>query len=643
MKKIIFTSFALIFSVFAWAEYSMLIHRSEGKTTVANCESLDSVKCVGKNLKLFKKSAESVGEITEILFSTLDSVTFLDADALIPRDTVYLTFSDNMVKCVNPYESSVNITTEGACVTVKSSAYYKDIVYVLSGSASDGFFAIDSERRFKVILNNLTLTSKKVTSPIRSFSKKTMSIMLKGNNTLTDSPTDTCNAVIRSKGQIVFEASNGSLVVDAKQKRGIQSGDYVQINGGKISISSVLGNCIRANDYFYMTDGSLTMNGGGLNVTNGYFQMDGGSMSVSSSLKDVKIIDVETEFVDEDGDTIADATHGAFYLNKGDIAFNVRGDGSRFVKTDGDIVVKGGSIKGLMAGSSFLADDGEVENATAMKAGGVIKFLGGVHALSSSPSALGVRLLSSDNGMTFGGGVDISLADSSDLFRYVNSNGEDDAKNPAAIKSDNPVSINLCNMYIRTDNYSSGIWTEADIEINDGAVIVADCKQECIRIKKDRGSAKFNGGYFVGTTRSASSPFTGLVSPRGGLFVAASQARFTPSLGANTNACFVDVAYDGSPIQMTDETGKVLLSHKGIPSVVLADTLPGCYCIGGPFVANETYLYKWGGELKGDNVVGNTGFVLDGVYKGGNSLDVWADRLKFAEKIIKPSPDEEGD
>ena len=636
MKKSLFTICALLLSVFAWGEYSMLIHRSEGKVSVANCESVDSVKCLQKSVRFHKEG----DDVSDYDYRTLDSITFVDADELIPRDTVFVTFSRSGAKCVNPYESFVDIKTDGGVVNVKSTAYYKDIVYVLSGSSDNGSFVIDSERKFKVILDNLTLTSTGQVSPIRSFSGKTMSIELKGKNVLADSDKDTCNAVIRSKGQIVFEPCNGSLEVNAKQKRAIQSGDYIEVNGGTIKTTSSLDDCIRANDYFLMKDGKLSLTGGGLNITNGYFRMDGGSLQATSEIDKIKMIEVETEFVDEEGDTIANAEHGAFYLNGGEITFTLNGEGARFVKVDGDIVVKGGAIDGSVNGASFLESistggsvNDDVTNTTAMKADGTISFLGGVHNLRSGSSADGARLLASDNGIVFDGGVKLTLQSESTMFEYTSSSGKSKSKIAAAVKTDKSVVFKDCEVTINSSSYAYGIASDGNTEVNDGAIVTIVCESnDGVYVCTDcAGRLVCNGGYIASYTK-ASWAFSCPVTLNGGLAVGFGKVKHASSMKNSKYGLLLDREYDGTPFQVTDEDGNVLVSHTG--QVGGKDVTVNQLCIGFQFTQGENFIYKLGGKLKGD-AVGSTGFVLNGSYTGGDEFEVVGPGVNKTVSIVR--------
>lgn len=621
MKKKIFTVLALSFSVFAWAEYSMLIHQSSGKTSIEDCDSVDSLKCGKSSAKVYT----SDGDISEIPFASLDSITFMDEEDLIPKDTVFITYGGNSVKCVNPYESAVSIETNGACVNVNSKAYYKDLVYVLSGSSSDGYFAIDSERKFKVIMNNLTLTSQKELSPIRSFSGKAMSIELKGKNTLTDSANDTCNAVLRSKGQIIFSKSSGSLTVNAKQKRAIQSGDYIVIEGGTINTYSELGDCVRANDYFFMKNGSLSLNGGGLNVTNGYFIIDGGKLNAVSSLDGVKIIDVETEFVDEEGDTIADSKHGACYITGGDLTFELSGEGARFIKIDGDFSMMGGSMEGTLSGPSFYESGDGVTNSSIIKAKGSVSILRGVCHLTASSKAIGARIIGSDADVIIDGGAELVLKNEAPIFSYVTGTDKAKTKASSAIKADGKVALNTCDVTIvcsAAEDGAYGIVSDGNVEVNEGAVVTIDClSNDGIFIDEEMNGKLVSNGGFLAAHSETGYGISAPISSKGGVYVSLGKYKHNLGFSGSTYGTFMDLSYDGTPFQVTDAEGTVIFSHKGGFSSAKATKLSMSFSN----VRGDTYYYKVGGTLSGETE-GSSSFVLDGTYSGGEEFEADAPR-----------------
>ena len=612
----------MLFSVFAWSEYSMIIHRTEGKLSFSDCASVDSVKCVGSNFKLYEQDEE----VTEIPFRQLDSLTFVDADMLIPRDTVYITYSDAGVKCDNPYESTVTITKNGACVNVKSLAYQKDIVYFLSGSCSNGYFAIDSERKFTVIMKDLTLTSSMELPPVRSFSGKTMTIKLQGKNTLTDSPNDTTNAVIRSKGQIVFEESGGSLVVNAKQKRGIQTGDYIEVKGGDITVNSELGDCVRVKDYFWLSGGKFAINGGGLNVTNGYFRLGKGSFTATSNIDKIKIIEIESELLDEDDVVVTDDTHGAFWMTSGVLTINASAKGARGIKADGDVNVMGGKINCVMSGTSvYDAEDGST-NTTAIKADGYVKFSSGDHDISSTSTAVGSRLISGDKGVIFEE-VTLNLKNASSSFSYISQSGEDKTKVSSMVKSDQNIVFNQnSSLYLRSEAATDGAYglvTDADVEVNDKAIVVIESvSADGVYVDSKANGKLISKGGYISSFSSKARAFSCPIASAGGVCVGVGKYRHNGGFAGSTYQSALDLEYDMTPFQVTDAAGTVLFTHTG---KFMDSYTAGKLSVSYPFEKGSLYKFKVGGALTGGSAIGPSGFVTGATYSGGEVFDLESD------------------
>ena len=630
MKKIILSALALSLGVSSWAEYSMLFHGSDGKVASYKCSEVDSVKTDGVSLRLHGAN------VTEIPFASLDSLTFSLQTSVVNKDTVFVVYKDGKAEVINPFKGEIEVTTDGAGVTAISSVVGRDVVYALSGKSSNGYFLVDSEKKFKVVLDNLDLTSTGVVSPIRSLSGKGMTLVLKGKNSLTDSAKDTCNAVIRSKGQIIFgaESGNNTLVVNAKQKRAIQSGDYVVVEGGNIEATSTLGNCVRTNDYFLMTGGTMLLNEGTLNVTNGYFQMEGGELTIVSSQEGAKLVDIETELLDEDGLIVADETHGAFSLIGGTLNLTAKGAGSRAVKTDGDILVRGGSIVAtLSAPSLYDAADG-VTNAMVIKAGGKCQIVGGKHTLTVTSKADGARVLGADGKVIFGGKAIVSLRNEASLFNYVTEKGNAKTKSSAVIKSDAQVEFNECSVIVQStasDKGAMGISTRGDIIVNEGAdVKVSSVSVSAVGIDEEgSGSLISNGGCFVASCVKNLAFSSCAVQSKGGVVLGFSPYKHNSGFTGSSHSVFMDQTYDNKPFAMESASGKALILHQG----AIESIEKGWLFMAAPYVSGEEYTYRLGGTISG--TASSAGFVTDGKYSGGESYTISANRAGSSYSISK--------
>lgn len=620
MKKIILSALALSLGFYSWASYNLRIHKSNGEVSVVNCTQVEGMSAKNGSLTIATSTDDRV-----IPFASLDSLTFKETTI----DTVYVVYQDDKVDVINPDKDNIDIKAVGAGVTVNSVAADKEIVYALSGKSSDGYFLIDSEKKFKVVLNRLNLTSKGAVSPIRSLSGKGMTIVCKGWAYLSDTDADTCNAVIRSKGQILFDEESGkdTLRVIGKQKRAIQSGDYIVVKGGILTCEAP-GDCVRTNDYFLMDGGELYMENGGVNVTNGYFQMDGGVLNATAAMDDVKLIDIETEFVDEEGDTIADATHGAFYLNGGTIALNVKGDMSKGVKTDGDIIIKGGSLVGVVSGSSVY-ENGDASYSSLLKAGGMLSVLGGKVDLKATSTADGARLISADGKVSFKG-TDVSLKSDATVLTYMNSKGNTKTKAAALIKTDRGVEVQNSDLKLLSTSTTSGaigMLVKEDVALNEGANLLSEIASNAtIYDDADDGFVTLRvaeGATMMAISKNSSAPLVCEVGAVKGVAACLSTARNNPSI-ANGSSCIWDSSYENQSFVVMDAAGKVILKNAGA-----FDGLTGKYMlfVMAPFDSAVDYQYVLGAKMTGEGVC--SGFVTGGSVSGGETYSVDKSSAKY--------------
>lgn len=253
----------------------------------------------------------------------------------------------------------VEISTSGADVVVNSSA--KNVHYTVSGTTSDGFLKIYSDKKFALELNGVDITNPDG-SPLNIQSKKRGYIVLAEGteNKLTDdtSYTDATDdedmkAALFSEGKLLF-SGKGKLEVYANCKAGIRSDDYVRFRpGNNIYVKATAGNGIKANDAIYI-------NGGVINVetsataakaisSDGIVQIDGGRTT---------LITTGGGELDDDGEDIsgcagikADST---FVMNGGELLCKSTGAGGKGISTDQTLTINYGTIRVITTGTQYV-------------------------------------------------------------------------------------------------------------------------------------------------------------------------------------------------------------------------------------------------------------------------------------------------
>ena len=160
------------------------------------------------------------------------------------------------------------VTIEGSDVTVNNTGK-EVILYVLSGSSSDGSLKIYGSKKQGIRFDGLSLTNKRGAA-INNQCKKRCYVIVEGSNSLSDASSaeyaavedEDNKAVFFSEGQLIFSGS-GSLTINAlnaKGKAGLSSDDYVRFMSSPtitVNAGSSAGNAVRGKDYILVTDGKI--------------------------------------------------------------------------------------------------------------------------------------------------------------------------------------------------------------------------------------------------------------------------------------------------------------------------------------------------------------------------------------------------
>ena len=337
--------------------------------------------------------------------STSDSTDIADDD----MDTSYartmtVVFSTSGNATVSGAGSEQNVVISGNDVTITNSGT-EMVLYIVSGSTSDGFLKIYSGKKQGLRLKNASITNSRgaainiqglAATPNKG---KRTDIFLVGSSTLTDGSSYTLTpstedekAALFSEGQLIF-SGEGSLTVNARGKAGITSDDYVRfLDGCTVSVSSSAGHGVRGKDYILVSGGtidvSVSANGKKGFSSDSLVRFDGGATTIS----------VTGNTVVESGDTNRVAGIKAdqlFEMNGGTLTITSSGTGGKGISGDGDGHFNGGTINITVTGNNFGSSSG----------GG---WPGGGH--SSSNNSVGAKGIKFDGNLYFDGSTVIASA-----------------------------------------------------------------------------------------------------------------------------------------------------------------------------------------------------------------------------------------
>ena len=171
---------------------------------------------------------------------------------------------------VSGYTSDFTVSTSGSQVTITNKGT-ENVVYYLTGTASDGFFKLYSSKKQALHLSGLSLTNT-AGAAINNQSGKRTFVYVEGTNTLADgtsaaysaSGSEDMKAVFFSEGQLIFSGS-GNLTVNANNKQGkagITSDDYVRFMSNptvKVVSGSSAGHGVRGKDYIKVSSGTINV------------------------------------------------------------------------------------------------------------------------------------------------------------------------------------------------------------------------------------------------------------------------------------------------------------------------------------------------------------------------------------------------
>ena len=210
--------------------------------------------------------------------------------------TVTIDFGDDQTPVIsNPLEGNgLDVSVDGADVTLTSTTT-NDVEYVLTGTTSNGSVKLYSDKKYKLTLNGVDITSSGKPALNLQSSKRAFVVLAAGtSNTLSDSgeyETDgSLNAdgedrkgAFFSEGQLVVSGT-GSLTVNGNMKHALATDEYLRMREGTLTLFSDNADGLHAKEYVWIEDGTLrsSAKSDGIQCTKGYIRIDGGTLEVDS-------------------------------------------------------------------------------------------------------------------------------------------------------------------------------------------------------------------------------------------------------------------------------------------------------------------------------------------------------------------------
>ncbi len=350
-----------------------------------------------------------------------DADFYYEANSFTNR--VIVTFNDTTAS-VESSNTNIKTNISGAYVTIDMlSNSVSGVEIIALGKSSDGGLKIYGDKKFKLTLNGLDLTSKKGPA-INSQCKKRMFLHLTNGTTnriadysnytddaytLPGSYDEDRKGTLFSEGHIIV-SGQGALVAEGNYKHAIATdGYYYQRPGVTIAVTAAAKNALHIKGDEEDMIGAW-FNGGmfyarvastaGKGVKCDYdIVIDGGKFDIETSGN------AEYDSAEADTSSAADIksdTH--IEINGGNIVFKSTGTGGKCINCDGSLTINGGNLNLTTTGKRYEYNKNTTSSPKAIKVDGALIVNGGVTDINVTGASEGSEGVESKSTITFNGG-----------------------------------------------------------------------------------------------------------------------------------------------------------------------------------------------------------------------------------------------
>lgn len=409
----------------------------------------DMVYTDGENLTILGKTFP----LSEITYMYVDSSKVVDnsVEVAYSDTTAQVTVAGNIARYVTPAVTGAHVgIVQGTDVGDDTCG---EINYSLSGSSSDGGFALEGSYKATVELRGLTLTNLSGAAlDIHDGKRIVLSVKKDTYNTLTDCADGTQKGCINCKGHLELKGK-GSLTVNGNTAHGIYAKEYVEMKNCSVTVAKAVKDGINCNQYFLQESGTLGISGIG---------DDGIQVSYKDST-----------------DREADDT-GNITLAGGTAEISVTAAAAKGFKAAGDILVTDGNYTvSTSGGGAWDSEENDTKASSCLAASGNVQFDGGTLVLTSTGS--GGKGIKADGKLTVNGG-ETTVKTSGAVYSYSSGgsgnypgwggySSSGSKSSPKGMKAMGKITINggIVNV---TVTGSEGIESKDSLEVNGGDIVV---------------------------------------------------------------------------------------------------------------------------------------------------------------------------
>lgn len=568
--------------------------------------------------------------------------------------TVQINFSENGIDVVdNP--TGVTVTSDGAHTVINSTL--SGIEYILSGASTDGSIKFYSDKKFKLVLSNLSLQSSRGSAINIQSSKRVFLEVADGTvNNLIDAKEYTIvegedqKGCIFSEAQLLFSGS-GQLNVTGNYRHAICSDDYIRLrSGANINIVSAASDGFHTNDKFVISGGKININASsdGIECEKGHIDIRSGEITIvasddaitasyedgSSSINPyIEISNGLLLLSTSDQKGMGIKSTGDINISGGIIKTNVTGEASKGIKCDGNISISSAKLVLLTSGNG-LYESNDISSAAGINSNGNLLISNSDLYIKSSGSA--------GKGISIDGELNIENSEIRVITtgkQYIYNQLDSSAK---GIKAEGNLTINSGTVWVRATGGegSEGIESKSTLTIAGGSVAVYsydDCLNASKSISINNGNTYCHSSGNDAIDSNGTLTITGGIvvavgssSPEGGIDCDNSTFKITGGtilgIGGSSSTPTASVSTQRSLVfNSTNISSSLITIQNSNGEHVMSYTIPQSYSrmvmlfSSDKLTANNSYTIYSGGSTNGGNDF--YGLTTGSTYSTGTELN----------------------
>jgi len=277
--------------------------------------------------------------------------------------------------------SDVTIDKNGENVVVTLPNGESEYSFVLSGTASNGSLKIYGDVRKRLYLNGINITNNNGPAINIQGGKRVLVHLVNGTqNFLKDGENysvvdgEQAKGTFFSEGKLNFEGS-GSLDVKGKKNHAIIADNDIEINNGKIIVSESANDGIHANSTIDITGGILIIASTGDAIQS---EKENGKILISGGKIKAQTVGTKSHGLASEGPI-------SIYGNSPVVQINTSGNGSKGMRSRGQVILKDGKISIRTSGTKYIdpGDSDDESNAAGIKLAGDLSIQGGEITIKS--------------------------------------------------------------------------------------------------------------------------------------------------------------------------------------------------------------------------------------------------------------------